>query len=113
MSQAIDEQTLQARARQQAWATSHRRRARLLDRGSRTLTFVVVSLFALTYVFPIYWMVTTALKRPAASVSTVASVVVPCVESAKRILTCSKAPKLVPLTVTSEAGGPELALSEM
>jgi ABC-type glycerol-3-phosphate transport system permease component len=62
MSQAIDEQTLQARARQQAWATSRRRRARLLDRGSRALTFVVVSLFALLFVFPIYWMVITALK---------------------------------------------------
>jgi multiple sugar transport system permease protein len=62
MSQAIDEQTLQARARQQAWAISRRRRARLLDWGSRTLTFVVVSLFALLFVFPIYWMATTALK---------------------------------------------------
>jgi multiple sugar transport system permease protein len=62
MSQAIDEQTLQARARQQAWATSRRRRAHLLDRGSRALTFVVVSLFALLFVFPIYWMVITALK---------------------------------------------------
>jgi multiple sugar transport system permease protein len=62
MSHAIEEQTLQARARQQAWAIARRRRARLLDWGSRTLTFVVVSLFALLFVFPIYWMATTALK---------------------------------------------------
>jgi multiple sugar transport system permease protein len=61
MSQAIDEQTLQARALQQASETA-RRRARLLDLGGRTLTFVVVSFFALIYVFPIYWMVITALK---------------------------------------------------
>ena len=61
MSQAVDEQTLQAQARQRAWDAS-RRRAHLFDRGGRALTFVVVAFFAVLYVFPIYWMAITALK---------------------------------------------------
>ncbi len=62
MSQAAEEQAVQAQAAQQAW-TASRRRALLARRGGKILTFVAVCLFASLFVFPIYWMLATALKQ--------------------------------------------------
>jgi multiple sugar transport system permease protein len=64
MNQIADEKALQAQARPEVWRAS-RRRALLADRASRALTFAVVCLFATLFVFPIYWMVATALKPDA------------------------------------------------
>ncbi len=62
MSQSAHDRAVQA-AIQQTAQTAARRRAHLVDLSKRTAAFVAVFLFALLFIFPIFWMVITALKQ--------------------------------------------------
>jgi len=62
MSQSAHDRAVQA-AIQQTAQTAARRRAHLADLSKRTAAFVAVFLFALLFIFPIFWMVITALKQ--------------------------------------------------
>jgi multiple sugar transport system permease protein len=57
---AADERQLSAGAQPVAWPRARRRR--LLKRAGQVVAFAVVLFFAVLFLFPLYWMVTTSLK---------------------------------------------------